>query len=360
MKAKTKGESQNVREGVHVRLKAEGGRMKNALNSPSFILHPSAFSLGFRLPSRSGYRLCTSFFLSFVLLAQAVFATLPTVPPAKVAMSAERLAFIDAAANEAIERKETPGAVVLVARRGAVVWRKAYGSRAGFARRRKETPGAVVLVARRGAVVWRKAYGSRVILPRREAMTTDTIFDLASLTKIVATATSVMILVERGQVRLSDPASRYIPELKGEGREKITVEQLLTHRSGFAPDFDLSEQWSGYDEMLKRLYREPLRSAPGARFVYSDINFITLGEVGRRASGQPLAEFARRNIYEPLGMRDTGFRRIGEGNAPPPRTDAATLARLAPTENVRGVKSYLGGTGEQGSDGERILRGGVP
>src|ERR1043166_8648435 len=99
MKAKTKGESQNVREGVHVRLKAEGGRMKNALNSPSFILHPSAFSLGFRLPSRSGYRLCTSFFLSFVLLAQAVFATLPTVPPAKVAMSAERLAVNSAAAR---------------------------------------------------------------------------------------------------------------------------------------------------------------------------------------------------------------------------------------------------------------------
>src|ERR1043166_4628741 len=327
MKAKTKGESQNVREGVHVRLKAEGGRMKNALNSPSFILHPSALSLGFRLPSRSGYRLCTSFFLSFVLLAQAVFATLPTVPPAKVAMSAERLAFIDAAANEAIERKETPGAVVLVARRGAVVWRKAYGSRA--------------------------------ILPRREGMTTDTIFELPSLTKSVATGTSVMILVERGQVRLSDPASRYIPELKGEGREKITVEQLLTHRSGFAPDFDLSEQWSGYDEMLKRLYREPLRSAPGARFVYSDINFIPLGEVVRRVSGQPLDEFARRNIYEPLGMRDTGFRRIGEGNAPRPRTDAATLARIAPPENVRGVKSYLRRTGEQGSDGERILRGEV-
>jgi uncharacterized protein YbbC (DUF1343 family)/CubicO group peptidase (beta-lactamase class C family) len=265
--------------------------------------------------------------LPFAFCLPLLAATLPTVQPAKVSMSAERLAFIDAAVKEAIERKETPGAVVLVARRGAVVWRKAYGSRA--------------------------------ILPQREAMTTDTIFDLASLTKIVATATSVMILVERGKIRLNDPVSRYIPELKGEGREKITVEQLLTHRSGFAPDFDLSEPWSGYDEMLKRLYREPLRSAPGTRFVYSDINFITLGEVVRRVSGQPLDEFARRNIYEPLGMRDTGFRRIGEGNLPRPRTDAATLARIAPTENVRGVKSYLGGTGEQGSEGDRILRGEV-
>jgi uncharacterized protein YbbC (DUF1343 family)/CubicO group peptidase (beta-lactamase class C family) len=254
--------------------------------------------------------------------------TLPAVPPAKVSMSAERLAFIDAAVGEAIEKGETPGAVVLVARRGGVVWRKAYGSRA--------------------------------VVPRREAMTADTIFDLASLTKIVATATSVMILVERGKVRLADPVSAYIPELKGGGREKITVEQLLTHRSGFAPDFDLSEQWSGYEEMLKRLYREPLRSAPGARFVYSDINFITLGEVVRRASGQPLDEFAQKNIYGPLGMRDTGFRPAGGTNPSRPRSgDAATLARIAPTEYVRGVKSYLGGAGEQGPQGERILRGEV-
>ncbi|HEX3557831.1 MAG TPA: exo-beta-N-acetylmuramidase NamZ domain-containing protein [Pyrinomonadaceae bacterium] len=266
--------------------------------------------------------------MPFAFCLPQIAATLPAVPPAKVSMSAGRLAFIDSAVNEAIEKKETPGAVVLVARRGGVVWRKAYGARA--------------------------------VVPQREAMTADTIFDLASLTKIVATTTSLLILVERGKVRLSDPASLYIPELKGEGREKITVEQLLTHRSGFAPDFDLSEQWSGYEEMLKRLYREPLRSAPGARFVYSDINFITLGEVVRRVSGQPLDEFARRNIYEPLGMRDTGFRRIGANNSTSPRKDdAATLARIAPTENVRGMRSYLGGTGEQGTGGERVLRGEV-
>jgi uncharacterized protein YbbC (DUF1343 family)/CubicO group peptidase (beta-lactamase class C family) len=250
------------------------------------------------------------------LVASAVGSTLPSVQPSKVSVDAARLAFIDAAVNDAIAKKETPGAVVLVARRGGVVWRKAYGSRA--------------------------------VVPQREAMTTDTIFDLASLTKIVATATSIMILVERGKIRLEDSVSRYIPELKGEGREKITIEHLLTHRSGFAPDFDLSEQWSGYDEMLKRLYAEPLRSAPGTRFVYSDINFITLGEVVRRVSGQTLDEFARKNIYEPLGMRDTGFR---------PR--AELLPRIAPTENVRGMRSYLGGTGEQGTEGERVLRGEV-
>src|SRR5512133_1493588 len=92
-----------------------------------------------------------------------------------------------------------------------------------------ELPGAVVLVARNGRVVWRRAYGSRAVEPRSERMTVNTIFDLASLTKVVATATSIMILIERGKIRLSDPVSTYIPELKGEGRERITIEHLLTH-----------------------------------------------------------------------------------------------------------------------------------
>ncbi|HYY42583.1 MAG TPA: serine hydrolase domain-containing protein, partial [Pyrinomonadaceae bacterium] len=196
--------------------------------------------------------------------------TLPAALPAAVGMSAERLAQIDQVVAQAIERKETPGAVVLAARRGRVVWRKAYGARA--------------------------------VEPQRERMTTDTIFDCASLTKVVATATSIMILVERGQVRLNDALVRYLPEVKGAGRDAITIEQLLTHRTGFAPDFDLSEQWTGYDEAIKRLATERLRNPPGARFVYSDINYIALGEVVRRVSGLPLDEFARQHIFGPLGM----------------------------------------------------------
>src|SRR5918993_6095260 len=211
-----------------------------------------------------------------IFVTQMSAANLPAVAPASVGMSAERLARIDAAVTEAIARKETPGAVVLAARRGRVVWRKAYGSRA--------------------------------VEPVREQMTADTVFDAASLTKVVATATSVMILVERGLVRLNDPVSRFIPELKDEGRERITVEHLLTHRSGYAPDFDLREQWAGAEEAVKRLQVERLRFAPGARFVYSDIGYIALGEIVRRVSGTPLDEFARRNIFEPLGMRDTSFR----------------------------------------------------
>ncbi|MCA1616108.1 MAG: DUF1343 domain-containing protein [Acidobacteria bacterium] len=259
--------------------------------------------------------------MSSLILAhvgQLSAATLPVATPASVGMSAARLAGLDAVVEAAITRKETPGAVVLAARRGRVVWRKAYGARA--------------------------------VEPRREPMTADTIFDAASLTKVVATATSVLILVERGLVRLNDPVSRFIPELKDEGRERITVEHLLTHRSGYAPDFDLREQWTGTAEALKRLQVERLQIRPGARFVYSDIGYIALGEIVRRASGQSLDEFARRNIFEPLGMRDTGF-----------RPAALARARVAPTEKRRGQASYLGGRPDAltGTEGDRWLRGEV-
>jgi CubicO group peptidase (beta-lactamase class C family) len=111
----------------------------------------------------------------------------------------------------------------------------------------RHLPGAVVLVSRKGHVIWRKAYGSRAVEPARELMTANTVFDLASLTKVVATATSIMILVERGKVQLSDPLSKYIPEIKGGGKDRITIELLLTHRAGYAPDFDLRDRWTGYD-----------------------------------------------------------------------------------------------------------------
>lgn len=210
-------------------------------------------------------------------------------------------------------------------------------------------PGAVVLVGRKGRIIWQKTYGARAVEPSRELMTPETIFDLASLTKVVATATSIMILVERGKVRLNDPVSVYIPELKGEGRDNITIEQLLIHRSGYAPDFDLRERWTGYDEAIKRLIKEPLRNPPGTRFVYSDIGFIALGEVVKRVSGMPLDQFAKQNIFQPLRMNDTGFR------------PAATLrARIAPTEKRRGQLSYLGDTATNiGADGDVWLRGQV-
>ena len=248
---------------------------------------------------------------------QAFPVQLPSAQPATIGISAEHLGRMDNIIQASIEKGELPGAVVLVARHGRVVWRKAYGARA--------------------------------VEPQREAMTTNTIFDLASLTKILATATSIMILVERGEVRLADPAVKFIPEMKGDGRDAITIEQLLTHTAGFAPDFDLKDRWSGYDEAMKRLYREPLRTQPGARFVYSDINYIALGEVVHRVSGMTLDEFARQNIFVPLGMRDTGF-----------RPDAKLVTRIAPTEKRRGQMNYLGDTGvNAGTEGDQWLRGQV-
>jgi len=213
----------------------------------------------------------------------------------------------------------------------------------------KKLPGAVVLVGRKGRIVWRKTYGARAVEPVREPMTADTIFDLASLTKVVATATSIMILVERGKLRLSDPVSLHIPELKGEGRERITIEQLLTHVSGYAPDFDLRERWTGHDEAIKRLVKEPLRNPPGTRFTYSDIGFIALGEVVARVGGMPLDQFAKKNIFGPLQMRDTGF-----------RPAANLVLRIAPTEKRRGQLNYLGDSSDNvGAEGETWLRGQV-
>jgi uncharacterized protein YbbC (DUF1343 family)/CubicO group peptidase (beta-lactamase class C family) len=255
--------------------------------------------------------------LAVLTVFSPALAQLPTAYPGAAGMSAEHLARMDQIIQAAIEKKQLPG--------------------------------AVVLVGRHGRVVWRKAYGARVVEPQREAMTTDTIFDLASLTKIVATATSIMILVEQGRIRLADPVVQFIPEMKGDGRDAITIEQLLTHMAGFAPDFDLRERWIGYDEALKRLYREPLRNPPGTRFVYSDINYIALGEVVRRISGETLDEFARKNIFAPLGMRDTRF-----------RPDLKLTSRIAPTEKRRGQMNYLGDSGANaGPEGEQWLRGQV-
>jgi uncharacterized protein YbbC (DUF1343 family)/CubicO group peptidase (beta-lactamase class C family) len=283
--------------------------------SPKIIARQLTFFRRRLFAARFHLRTFASLLLLLSLFAQAFAGNLPTATPAAVGMSAERLSALDKVIEQAIAKKETPGAVVLVARRGRVVWRKAYGERA--------------------------------VTPSHEPMTTDTIFDVASLTKVVATATSIMILVERGQLRLADAVTDYIPELKGEGRERITIEMLLTHRAGFAPDFDLRERWMGYDEAMTRLYREPLRSQPGTRFIYSDINYIALGEVVRRVSGTTLDEFARKNIFVPLKMNDTSFR---------PRADV--LRRVAPTETLRGAMHWLEATTED-ANGDEMLRGRV-
>ncbi len=185
----------------------------------------------------------------------------------------------------------------------------------------KELPGAVVLVWHDGRVVYRKAFGHRALEPAEEPMTEDTIFDLASLTKVVATTPSVMMLVEEGKIRLNDRVATFIPEFAKHGKGDITIRQLLTHESGLRPDLDLADPWTGADTAIQLAADEVPIAAPDERFIYSDINFELLGEIVRRVSGMRLDEFARRRIFEPLGMRDTMF-------LPP----AALRPRIAPTE----------------------------
>src|SRR5205807_5639252 len=127
-----------------------------------------------------------------------------------------------------------------------------------------------------GAVIYRKAYSNRALEPRHEAMTLDTVFDLASLTKVIATTTAVMQLVERGKVRMNDPVAKYLPEFAQNGKDDITVRQLMTHYSGLAPDLDLTTPWEGKDTAYKLAYVMPPEQTPGSSFVYSDINFIML------------------------------------------------------------------------------------
>ncbi len=169
-----------------------------------------------------------------------------------------------------------------------------------------DIPGAVVIVGHNGNVVYRKAFGSRAVSPVREAMTADTIFDIASLTKTF-TAICVMRMVELGQVRLNDRVSQYMPEFAGNGKEDISIRQLLTHYSGLAPDLDLSHPWRGKETALQMANASAPVEPPGARFVYSDINYIVLGALVERVSGMSLDRYMDAHILQPLGLTTTRF-----------------------------------------------------
>lgn len=181
-------------------------------------------------------------------------------------------------------------------------------------------PGAVLLIGHDGRIVYRKAYGSRALIPQKEPMTVDTIFDAASLTKVIATTSCMMKLVEEGKVRINDPVTKYLPEFQG-GHSDITVRNLMTHFSGLRPDLDLRPAWSGYETGIQKALIDKPTSPPGTRFVYSDINFILLGEIVHRVGGKMLNDYAREHVFEPLRMNDSGFK-------PPP----GEYARIAPTE----------------------------
>ena len=186
-------------------------------------------------------------------------------------------------------------------------------------------PGAVVLIGHDGQVVYRKAFGERSLVPERLPMAVDTIFDMASMTKVVATTTAVMQLVEQGKIVLSAPVSDYWPEFKQNGKELVTIRELMTHYSGLPPDLALKPAWTGYDTAMQMIVAAQLDAPPGTRFIYSDINFETLGEIVRRVSGETLDVYCAEHIFRPLGMKDTLFR--------PP---ASLRNRIAPTQYEHG------------------------
>jgi uncharacterized protein YbbC (DUF1343 family)/CubicO group peptidase (beta-lactamase class C family) len=192
--------------------------------------------------------------------------------------------------------------------------------------------GAVLLVGHGGKIVHQKAFGLRATSPRAEAMTLDTIFDLASLTKVVATTPSVMRLVQYGQVRLDEPVEHYIPDFGMNGKDAVTVRQLLTHYSGLRPDIDLNPYWVGRDAAFRLAHEEKLQAPQGSIFIYSDTNFIVLGELVQRLSGLPLDQYASVHIFQPLGMKHTRF-------LPPPEWKNKIAETFAPDRKqvLRGV-----------------------
>ena len=271
-------------------------------------------------------------FVALLLAVGVCFGQgLPTAVPESVGMSSAKLAKINEVVNQSITEKKLPGAVVIIGRRGRIVFRKAFGNKA--------------------------------LVPAVEKTSINTIYDLASLTKVVATSTSMMILLERGEIRLNDTIGKFIPEIEDKAAKSVTILQLLTHVSGYQPDFDLRQKWVGRGGMLNALYKEKLRNPPGTRFVYSDIGFIVLAEIIQRVSKKDVAEFADENVFAPLRMDTSGYGYIDSAanvKNSESISNSVSLDRIAPTENIRGQQNYLGskfeGTENQGN---RILRGKV-
>lgn len=186
------------------------------------------------------------------------------------------------------------------------------------ARVEKRLPGGVLWLERQD-VSFHRAYGMASTKPVSAVAQADTIYDAASLTKVVATTPAVLLLHERGKLNIHDPVRMHLPEFTGQGREAITIRQLLTHTSGLRPDISVNG-WSGHQECIAKCVAEVPRAAPDERFIYSDINFQLLDEVVRRVSRKRLDVFCAEEIFGPLKMHDTGYN--------PP---TAKHTRIAPT-----------------------------
>lgn len=210
-----------------------------------------------------------------VMCAHPLCAELPRVDAASVGMDQQHLQRIDDVVAEALSQQKMPG--------------------------------CVVCIGRHGKIVFLKAYGQRQLKPEPLPMTVDTVFDMASITKPMATATSIMQLVERGKLRLGDKVASLIPEFAVNDKDSITIRDLLIHQSGLLPDNPLADYQDGPDEAMRRIYDLKLQAPTGSKFIYSDVNYILLGEIVRRVSGKSVHEFSRENLFQPLGMAETGY-----------------------------------------------------
>jgi CubicO group peptidase (beta-lactamase class C family) len=209
------------------------------------------------------------------IFAFAETTRLPHLSPAEAGFDADKLATIDADIAAAIDEKKLPG--------------------------------CVVCIGRCGKIALLKSYGHRSLEPTKDEMTTDTVFDLASLTKPIATATSAIILIEQGKLKLSEPVASYLPDLAANGKEAITVEQLFLHTGGLIPDNDIADYADGPEKAIERVFALKLRTPPGERFAYSDVGFIVLAELIKKASGQNVHEFSQQHIFAPLGITETTY-----------------------------------------------------
>ena len=171
----------------------------------------------------------------------------------------------------------------------------------------KQLPGGVIFIGSGGNVVFHKSYGNRAEDPAIEPATEDTIYDMASLSKCISTSVAIMQLYEAGKLQFDDPVVKYLPDFAAAGKSNITVRQLLTHYSGLREDVTLTDAWSGKAEGVKRAMESVPYGPPGVTFKYSDINFITLGAIVEKLSGEPLNEYAAKHIFKPLGMTHTTY-----------------------------------------------------
>jgi CubicO group peptidase (beta-lactamase class C family) len=208
----------------------------------------------------------------------------------------------------------------------------------------RKLPGAVFHLEREGAV-HEQAYGSHTYEPDSARVTPETVFDAASLTKVLATAPAVLLLAEEGRIALEAPLAHYFPECANGGKDAITVRQLLTHSSGLPAGLPAKPAWEGKEVAYALACTQKVTHAPGTFFRYSDINYILLGRLVEQAAGMPIERFVQQRFYGPLGMRDTGY-------LPLARMDAA---RIAPTQRGAEGEAALHGDLAPG----QLLRGAV-